>query len=476
MIQPVRTSDNEMSLTEQVNTPPSAIEAERLLLGGLMLDTHSWEHIAGKVNALDFYRPDHRLIFAAIRELADKDQPCDAVTLSEYLNSHGKLADAGGLAYLGSLTKESPSAANVVSYANIIRERSVMRDLIEIGNDIAKSGLIPEGRSGKELVDDAERRIFEIAEKGARGKTGFKPLVDLCGGLMDELDKRHRQGEEITGLPTGYKKFDAITQGLHEGDLIIVAGRPSMGKTTLALNIAEYAAFNPKDPKGVAVFSMEMGAEQLALRFVSSLGQVSQGHLRNGKFSHNDWPNISSAIKQMSQAPLYIDDTPSLTPTDVRARARRLKRQHDIGLIVVDYLQLMQTGGSVENRATEISEISRSLKSLARELRIPVIVISQLNRSVEQRPDKGPVMSDLRESGAIEQDADLILFIYRDEVYNEETARKGQADILIAKHRNGEIGSFVLTFRGQFSRFENYSPEFPLPAEGSYGPPEGGLS
>jgi replicative DNA helicase len=471
MVQSVRNVDSDMSLTEQVNTPPSAVEAERQLLGGLMLDSHSWERIASKVSAEDFYRPDHRLIFGAIKVLADNDQPCDAVTLSEHLNNLGTLADAGGLGYLGSLTKDSPSAANVVSYANIIRERSLMRELIEVGNDITGSAFQPEGRSGKELVDEAEQRIFQIAEKGARGKSGFSLLKDYCGPLMDELDKRHRQGEDVTGLSTGYKKFDSITQGLHGGDMIIVAGRPSMGKTTLALNIAENAAFNLAQPTPVAVFSMEMGAEQLALRFVSSLGQVSQGHLRNGRFSDAEWPNISSAIQQMSQAPLFIDDTPALTPTDIRARARRLKRQHNIGLIVIDYLQLMQTGRSTENRATEISEISRSLKALARELEVPVIVLSQLNRSVEQRPDKKPQMSDLRESGAIEQDADLILFIYRDEVYNEDTARKGQSDIIIAKHRNGEIGSFVLTFRGQYSRFENYAPEFTSDI-----PPSGGFA
>ncbi len=468
MIQPVRNVDSEMSLTEQVNTPPSAVEAERQLLGGLMLDSHSWEKIAGKVSENDFYRPDHRLIFCAIETLADKNQPCDAVTLSEHLSNQGTLVDAGGLGYLGSLTMDSPSAANVISYANIIRERSLMRELIEVGHDIVGSAFQPEGRSGKELVDEAERRIFKIAEKGARGKSGFTSLKEYCGPLMDILDKRHRQGEEVTGLPTGYKKFDAITQGLHGGDMIIVAGRPSMGKTTLALNIAENAAFNPAKPVPVALFSMEMGAEQLALRFVSSLGQVSQGHLRNGRFSDADWPKISSAIQMMSQAPLYIDDTPALTPTDIRARARRLKRQHDIGLIVVDYLQLMQTGRSTENRATEISEISRSLKALARELDVPVMVLSQLNRSVEQRPDKKPIMSDLRESGAIEQDADLILFIYREEVYNAETPRKGEADISIAKHRNGEIGSFMLTFRGQYSRFENYVPEISIPPEGGF--------
>ena len=476
MIQPVRTPDSEMSLTEQVNLPPSAVEAEQSLLGGLMIDMHAWEKIQGKVSADDFYRNDHRLIFSAIADLADKDTACDAVTISEYLNSRGTLADAGGLGYLASLTKDSPSAASVASYANIIRERSLMRELIEVGNDIAGNALKPEGRSGKDLVDEAEQAIYRIAERGSQGRKGFKALGDYCGDLMDAIDERHREGKEITGLATGYKKFDAMTQGLHGGDLIIVAGRPSMGKTTLALNIAENAAFSTSDPTPVAVFSMEMGAEQLALRFVSSLGKVSQGHLRNGRFADSDWPKITSALNIMSQSPLYIDDTPALTPTDVRARARRLKRQHGIGLIVIDYLQLMQTGGSSENRATEISEISRSLKALARELEVPVIVLSQLNRSVEQRPDKKPQMSDLRESGAIEQDADLILFIYREEVYNDETQRKGEADIVIAKHRNGEIGQFVLTFMGQFSRFENHVREFDLPPDTYAGPPpKGGL-
>jgi replicative DNA helicase len=457
-----------MSLTEQVNTPPASVEAEQALLGGLMLDNHSWDKVAGRVSDIDFYRADHRLIFQAIASLAERNSPRDAVTLSEHLELRNELADAGGLGYLGSLVKDTPSAANIVAYADIVRERSLLRELIEVGNDIAASAFRPEGRPAKEVVDEAERRVFEIAEKGIRGKSEFRSLKDFCAPLVDELDRRHSEGKDITGLSTGYKKFDELTQGLQKGDLIILAGRPSMGKTTLALNIAEYAAFNPAEPIPVAVFSMEMGSEQLALRFVSSLGRVSQGHLRNGRFSDADWPKITGAIQQMSEAPLFIDDTPALTPGDVRSRARRLKRQHGIGLIVIDYLQLMSSGGNVENRATEISEISRKLKALARELELPIIVLSQLNRSVEQRPDKRPVMSDLRESGAIEQDADLITFIYRDEVYNDESPRKGQADIIIAKHRNGEIGDFTLTFRGQFSRFENYVPEFDLPPEGGF--------
>lgn len=467
MVQPVRHSVSGLSLTDQVNTPPASVEAEQALLGGLMLDNHSWEIIAGRVSATDFYRPDHRLIFEALHALSEKDRPRDAITVSEYLESRAELPDAGGLAYLSTLVKDTPSAANITTYADIVRERALLRELIEVGNDIAASAFHTEGRAATELVDEAEKRVFEIADKGSHGKAGFRQIKDICGPMIDRLDDLHRAGAEITGLSTGYKEFDKKTQGLQKGDLIILAGRPSMGKTTLALNVAENAAFNPMDPKPVAVFSMEMSTEQLALRFVSSLGQVSQGHLRNGRFTDDDWPRINSAIQQMSQAPVFIDDTPALTPTQVRARARRLKRQHDIGLIVLDYLQLMSTGGA-ENRATEISEISRSLKALARELDVPVIVLSQLNRSVEQRPDKRPVMSDLRESGAIEQDADLIVFIYRDEVYNDESPKKGQADIIIAKHRNGEIGDFSLTFRGQFSRFENYAPEFEMPPERSF--------
>jgi replicative DNA helicase len=457
-----------MSLTDQVLARPASIEAEQALLGGLMLDNQSWERIAGKVAEADFYRPDHQLIFAAIAELAEKDHPRDAVTLSEYLDARGKLVDAGGLGYLGTLVKDTPSAANISAYADIVRERALLRELISVGNNIAANAYRPEGRPAKELVELAEKQVFEIAEKGAHGQRDFVPLKEVCSPMVDKLDTLHQAGAAITGLPTGYEKFDAITQGLQKGDLIIIAGRPSMGKTTLALNIAENAAFDITSPKGVAVFSMEMSTEQLAFRFVSSLGKVSQGHLRNGKFSDRDWPNITSAIQQMAQAPIFIDDTPALSPGDMRARARRLKRRSDIGLVVVDYLQLMQEPGTTENRTTEISNISRSLKALARELDVPVIALSQLNRSVEQRPDKRPVMSDLRESGAIEQDADLIVFIYRDEVYHPESERKGQADVMVAKHRNGEIGDFTLTFRGQFSRFENYVPEFRVEPDGGF--------
>lgn len=468
MVQSVGHSDYGMSLTEQVNTPPAAVEAEKSLLGALMIDDHAWDRISQRVADVDFYRPDHARIFAAIQRLADQNQPRDAVTVSEYLERQGELNEVGGLSYLGVLVKDTPSAANIRAYADIVRERSLLRQLIDAGHDIAASAFNPEGRTGAELVSRAEQTVFEIAERGTRGRKGFTALKDLTQDLLDTLDERHKAGTSITGLRTGYDKFDGMTQGLQQGDLIILAGRPSMGKTTLALNIAEFAAFNAEQPAPVAIFSMEMGEDQLALRFVSSLGKVPQGKLRNGEFADNDWPNITSALEMMGQAPIYIDDEAALSPSDLRSRARRLKRQHGIGLIVVDYLQLMQVPGSTENRTTEISEISRGLKAMARELEVPVIALSQLNRSVEQRPDKRPVMSDLRESGAIEQDADLIVFIYRDEVYNKESTKKGQADVIIAKHRNGEIGDFTLTFRGQFSRFENFVPEIEFPGDRAF--------
>jgi len=444
------------SLTD-LPAPPSSNQAEQALLGGLMLDNSSWDRIADLVSAPDFFRPDHRLIFSAIQGLAERSQPADPVTLGEYLASRSELADAGGAAYLGDLVTDTPSAANVAYYARIIRERALLRRLIEVGNDIASSAYRPEGRPIAELVDEAERRVFEIAERGQRRGSGFVRLSEVLGSTIDRLDKLHQSKGSITGLPTGFNKLDEITAGLQPGELIIIAGRPSMGKTSLALNIAENAALGAR--KSAAVFSMEMSVEQLAFRMVSSLGRVDQAHLRNGRFGDDDWPRINGAIQQMAEAPIYIDDTPSMTPTEIRARARRLQRERGLDLVVIDYLQLMRVAGTAENRATEISEISRSLKGLARELRIPIIALSQLNRSVESRTDKKPVMSDLRESGAIEQDADLILFIYRDEVYNHDSPRKGIADINVAKQRNGPTGEFPLTFLGKFTKFENYSPE-----------------
>ncbi len=443
--------------TDRLSLPPSSIQAEQALLGGLMLDGSSWDRVADRVVEDDFYRPDHRLIFTAIRELSQRNDPCDPVTVSEYLRNLGKLEDAGDLAYLAGLVRDTPGAANAADYAVIIRERALLRDLIQTGNDIARSAYHPEGKPISELVDAAEREVFAIAERGKRRGSGFVRLREVLDDTVDRLDALHQAGGSITGLATGFTRFDEYTAGLQPGDLIIIAGRPSMGKTTLAINIAENAALGEGKP--VAVFSMEMSVEQLAFRMVSSLGRVDQSHLRNGRFSDEDWPRINGAIQQMAEAPVFIDDTPALTPTEVRARARRLQREHGLSLIVVDYLQLMSVSGTKENRATEISEISRSLKALARELRLPIIALSQLNRSVEQRTDKKPVMSDLRESGAIEQDADLILFIYREEVYDKDTARKGVADISIAKQRNGPTGDFTLTFIGKFTKFENFVPE-----------------
>jgi len=441
----------------RLKVPPNSIEAEQSLIGGLMQDNEAWDKVADLIVAHDFYRKDHRLIFTAIADLAEDGHPCDVVTVSEHLGNRSELEDAGGLEYLATLTNETPGAANVRAYAKILRERSVLRSLISAGNEISGSAYMNDGRTATELVDEAERLVFEIAEKGSRGKAGFRSLKQILPDAVDRIDLLHQSGGDITGIPSGFNEFDKLTAGLQPGDLIIIAGRPSMGKTTLAINIAENAAIGARVP--TAVFSMEMPSQQLAFRMISSLGRVDQTHLRTGKFPDEDWSRINTAVQLMSDAPIYIDDSPGLSPTEIRARARRLKRESNLGLIVIDYLQLMQVHGNTENRATEISEISRSLKSLAKELSVPVIALSQLNRSVEQRQDKRPVMSDLRESGAIEQDADLIIFIYREEVYKPDTPRKGIADISIAKQRNGPIGEFPLTFVGRFTKFENWVPD-----------------
>ncbi len=433
------------------------MEAEQSLLGGLMLAHHAWDQVADVVSADDFYRNDHRLIFSAIGTLMERDQPPDAVTVSEHLERQGELATAGGLDYLAQLVQDTPSAANIRAYAQIVRERAMLRGLIEIGGNIAASAHDSEGRSVEELVDLAEQQVFDIADRGQRSGQGFKPLKEVVSQTVDRLDILSRTEGQITGIPTGFTEMDEKTAGLQRGDLIVIAGRPSMGKTSLALNIAENAAIGHQIP--TAIFSMEMSAEQLSFRMIGSIGRVSQTHLKTGNLTDDDWARVNSAVSMMSNAPIFIDDAPSLTPTEVRARARRLKRRHDLGLIIVDYLQLMQVAGTKENRATEISEISRSLKALAREVNVAVIALSQLNRSVEQRTDKRPVMSDLRESGAIEQDADVIFFIYRDEVYDRDTPRKGIADIIIGKQRNGPTGEFRLTFMGEFTKFENLVAE-----------------
>ena len=442
---------------QRLKVPPNSIEAEQALIGGLMLNAQAWDKIADVVVAEDFYRKDHRLIFAAIGSLVESGSPCDVITVSEYLDSRGELEQSGGLEYLATLANETAGAANARAYAKILRERSTLRALINAGNEISGNAFAADGRTASQVLDDAERMVFEIAEKGSRGRRGFKSLKQILPEAVDRIDMLHQSEGSITGIPSGYNEFDKMTAGLQAGDLVVIAGRPSMGKTTLAVNIAENAAIGSKVP--TAIFSMEMPSQQLAFRMISSLGRVDQTHLRTGNFPDEDWSRINTAVQLMSEAPIFIDDTPSLSPTEIRARARRLHREHGLGLIVIDYLQLMQVDGTKENRATEISEISRGLKALAKELEVPVIALSQLNRSVEQRTDKRPVMSDLRESGAIEQDADLIVFIYREEVYNQDTPRKGIADIAIAKQRNGPIGDFPLTFVGRYTKFENWVPD-----------------
>jgi replicative DNA helicase len=457
MAEAATTADLARRATERLRLPPHSVEAERSLLGGLMLDPRAWDQVADAVAADDLYRADHRLIFAAIGVLVEREQPPDAVTVSEYLERQGQLEAAGGLDYLARLVEETPSAANIRAYAQIVRDHAMLRQLISIGGDIAASAHSTDGRTVSELVDLAEQKVFEIADRGLRRGAGFQQLKQILPQTIDRLDVLSHADGDITGVSTGFTEMDKMTAGLQRGDLVIVAGRPSMGKTTLAINIAENAALGHQIP--TAIFSMEMSAEQLTFRMIGSIGRVNQSHLRTGRLTSEDWTRIDSAVSMMSNAPIHIDDSAGLTPTEVRARARRLKREHGLGLIVVDYLQLMQVTGTSENRATEISEISRSLKALAKELSVPVIALSQLNRSVEQRTDKKPVMSDLRESGAIEQDADLILFIYREEVYDADTPRKGVADIIIGKQRNGPVGEFHLTFLGEFTKFENLVAE-----------------
>ncbi len=437
--------------------PPHSIQAEQSVLGGLMIDNQTWDSIADKVATGDFYRKDHRLIFSAIEELAEKQQPFDIITISEFLDSSKNLDAAGGVGYLAMLAKDTPSAANIVAYANIVRDRSVLRQLIHVGTDISDSAFNAEGMETSELLEKAEREVFKIAEQRQRGQGGgFKAIKNLLATAVEKIEVLYEQEGHITGASTGFTDFDELTSGLQPADLIIVAGRPSMGKTTIAMNMAENVAIQNKHP--VAVFSMEMPGEALAMRMMSSLGRIDQNRVRTGKLEDDEWPRLTSAINMLAETQLFIDDTPALTPTEVRARARRLTREHgQLGLIVIDYLQLMQSPTSGDNRTQEISDISRGLKALAKELNVPVIALSQLNRNLEQRPNKRPVMSDLRESGAIEQDADLIVFVYRDEVYNSESPDKGIAEIIIGKQRNGPLGVVRLTFLGQFTRFENYA-------------------
>ncbi|MQY51213.1 replicative DNA helicase [Rhodocyclus tenuis] len=439
-----------------LRVPPHSLEAEQSVLGGLLLDNSAWDRIADLLSEGDFYRDEHRRIWRQISSLFERGKPVDAVTVAEALDRAGQGEQTGGLAYLGELAANTPSASNIRRYAEIVRERAILRLLVTAGDEIAGSALNPLGRDPKTLLDEAEAKVFAIAESGFRHQSGFQHINPLLTQVVERIQELHDRDNpsDITGVPTGYHDLDNKTSGLQPGDLLIVAGRPSMGKTAFSLNMAEHVAIEVGLP--VAVFSMEMGGAQLAMRMLASVGRLDSHRVRTGKLNDDEWSRLSFAIGKMHEAPLYIDETPALNPIDLRARARRLHRQCGrLGLIVVDYLQLMSSTTAGENRATEISEISRSLKGLAKELSVPVIALSQLNRSLEQRPNKRPVMSDLRESGAIEQDADVIMFIYRDEVYNPDTQDKGLAEIIIAKQRNGPIGTVQLTFLGEYTRFEN---------------------
>jgi replicative DNA helicase len=449
---------NQDAQIDQIKLPPHSVEAEQSVLGGLMLDSTALDKIADLITDDDFYRHEHRLIYRQVVRLSELAKPVDVITVAEALEIAGELDRVGGLPYLGSLAQNVPSAANVRRYGEIVRERSVMRKLAEVGTEIASSAYNPTGRDAAQLLDEAESKVFEIAEAGNKGKQGFMAMPPLLSQVVERIETLYGRDNQsdVTGMATGFNDLDRMTSGLQPGDLVIVAGRPSMGKTAFSINIAENVALDSNKP--VAIFSMEMGAAQLAMRMLGSVGKLNQHDLRTGRLQDDDWGRLTHALGKLNDAPLFIDESAALSALDLRARSRRLHRQHgELGLIVVDYIQLMSSnaGKASENRATEISEISRSLKALAKELHVPVIALSQLNRSLEQRPNKRPVMSDLRESGAIEQDADLILFIYRDEVYNPDSPDKGKAEIIIGKQRNGPIGKVELAFRGEYTRFEN---------------------
>lgn len=438
--------------------PPHSVEAEQSVLGGLLLENEALDKIADLISSSDFYRHDHRVIYEHISRLIEHNKPADIVTVAESLESTAQLSGMGGISYLGALAQNTPSAANIRRYAEIVRERAVMRSLVEVGSSIAESAFSPRGKDAAQLLDEAEAKIFEIAEGGKRSTQGFIDIKTLLPQVADRIDQLFQRdnASDVTGIPTGFADLDSMTSGLQPGDLVIVAGRPSMGKTAFSLNIAENVALDTGLP--VAVFSMEMGATQLAMRMIGSVGRLDQHRMRTGRLEDEDWVRLTTALGKLNDAPMFIDESAGLNALEVRARARRLHRQcGKLGLIVIDYLQLMAATRQGENRATEISEISRSLKALAKELDVPVVALSQLNRGLEQRPNKRPVMSDLRESGAIEQDADVILFIYRDQVYNPDSPDKGTAEIIIGKQRNGPIGTVRLTFLGEHTRFENFA-------------------
>lgn len=437
--------------------PPNSYEGEQSVLGGLLLDNEAWEKIADILTDKDFYRQEHRLIFRAIARLVELARPADVITVQEELEKRDELKEVGGLSYLATLAQQTPSAANIRRYAEIVRERSIMRQLAQVGTEIVETAYNPQGKDASALLDEAENKVFQIAESTQRSKQGFLDMPTLLKEVVERIDSLYARDnlDDVTGVATGFTDLDKKTSGLQGGDLIIVAGRPSMGKTAFAMNIAENVALEGKLP--VAVFSMEMGGTQLVMRVLGSVGRLDQHVLRTGQLEDEHWSKLNGAVVRLSDAPLYIDETPGLTALELRARARRLARQQKegLGLIVIDYLQLMSGSGRGDNRASELGEISRALKGLAKELSVPIIALSQLSRSVEQRTDKRPMMSDLRESGAIEQDADIIIFMYRDEYYNPDSPQKGLAEAIIGKHRNGPTGKVYLTFLGQYTRFES---------------------
>ncbi len=440
----------------QLRIPPHSIEAESSVLGGLLLDNAAWDRVNDLLKDNDFYRFEHRMVFSAIGSLINASKPADVITVFEQLQSLGKAEEIGGLGYLNSLAQYVPSASNIRRYAEIVRERSILRKLVSASDEISTNAFNPKGRPVAAILDEAEQKIFNIGEEGARTKQGFQAMDSLVVALLDRVQEMADNPNDVTGVPTGFYDLDRMTAGFQAGDLVVLAARPSMGKTALAINIAEHVALNEGLP--VAVFSMEMGAAQLAVRIVGSIGRIDQGHLRTGKLTDEEWPRLTEAIEKLRTISLHIDETAGLTSSELRANARRLSRQcGKLGLIVVDYLQLMSGSSSDgENRATELGEISRGLKMLAKELQCPVIALSQLNRSVEQRPDKRPMMSDLRESGAIEQDADIIMFIYRDEYYTKDACKEpGVAEVIIAKQRNGPTGVVKLAFLNNITKFES---------------------
>ncbi len=443
------------SAVAQLRVPPHSIEAESSVLGGLLLDNGAWDRVGDFLKDNDFYRYEHKLIFQSIGALINASKPADVITVFEQLQNLGKADEVGGLNYLNSLAQYVPSASNIRRYGEIVRDRSILRKLVSASDEIATNAFNPKGKPVDKILDEAEQKIFNIGEEGSRMKQGFQAMDSLVVALLDRVEEMSQNPNDITGVPTGFYDLDRMTSGFQAGDMIVLAARPSMGKTAFAVNIAEHVALNEGLP--VAIFSMEMGASQLAVRIVGSIGRIDQGHLRTGKLTDDEWPRLTEAIEKLRTVSLHIDETPGLTPSELRANARRLARQcGKLGLIVVDYLQLMSGSSSDgENRATELGEISRGLKMLAKELQCPVIALSQLNRSVETRTDKRPMMSDLRESGAIEQDADVIMFIYRDDYYNKDSKEPGVAEVIIGKQRNGPTGTVKLAFLKPLTRFES---------------------